>query len=314
MTTFRALNPNLDYPRMAEIMSLISPEPRNLEHLHESDRARPKDAFLFREVALDSSNVLIGWSGMERHTTDPQGFYFVSVTVDPEARGQGVGNALYQRALESLGQSSPKKIIGFVRDNKPDLRQFAEKRGFHIERHQFDSRLDLESFDETPFAGIIEAVEATGIRFSSLAQEGDTETNRRKLYELNKVSALDIPGFEGEFESFEQFSKYVFEASWYDVEGQILAIDGDNYVGIGAVGFSRITKAAFNAFTGVHPEFRGRHLALAVKLLGIRFAKSRGATYFRTGNDSQNAPILHTNRDKLGFVAEPGFYKMVLEV
>jgi ribosomal protein S18 acetylase RimI-like enzyme len=314
MITFRALDPSRDYERMAEIINLTALEPISAQIIEERNRARPKDAFLFREAAIDASDTLIGWCRVERHSTDPTGYYHVGVDVHPEARGQGVGGALFDRAVASFQDTVPKKIIVYVRDNEPFSQHFAEKRGFQIERQQFDSRLELQAFDETPFIGVIEAVEATGIRFSNLALEGDTETNRRKLYELNKISALDIPGFEGEFETFEQFSKYVFEASWFDLEGQILAIYGSEYVALGAVGFSRITKAVFNAFTGVHPKYRGRHLALAVKLLGIRFAKTRGADYFRTGNDSKNAPMLHINRDKLGFIAEPGWYKMVLEV
>ena len=314
MTTFRALNPNLDYPRMAEILSQLESEPTSAAELHEEDQARPKDTFLFREVALDDAGEVIGWNRVERRSTHSAGHYNVRLKIHPKARGQGVGAELFNRVVEALRDAKPVKMFGYVRDDEAFSIRFAEKRGFQIERQQFDSKLNLETFDETLFAGVIEAVEATGIRFSSLANEGDTDANRRRLYELNKITVLDIPGFDSEFEPFEQFSKWVFEASWYDPEGQILAISGNEYVGLGSIGFKELTKSVQVELTGVHPDYRGRHLALAIKLLGIRFAKARGAAYCLTNNDSQNAPMLHINRDKLGFVAEPGFYKMVLEV
>jgi GNAT superfamily N-acetyltransferase len=312
MTTFRTLDPNHDFPQIAEIINLISPEPTSAELLRERDLQRPSDSFLFREVALDSSNIIVGWNRAERYSTDPQGYYWVRVVVHPKAREQGVGGALFDHATTSF--SDALKTIAIVRDNDTASQHFAEKRGFQIERHDFQSKLELATFDETPFAGVLEAVEATQIRLSSLAQEGDTEANRRKLYELNKITFMDIPGFEGEFDSFEDFSKYAFDTSGFDAQGQFLAIDGDEYVALGRLDFPKTARIAYNDFTGVHPKYRGQHLALAVKLLGIRFAKSKGIEFFHTHNDSTNAPMLHINRDKLGFVAEPGTYKMVLEV
>lgn len=60
--------------------------------------------------------------------------------------------------------------------------------------------------------------------------------------------------------------------------------------------------------TGVDREYRGRGIALALKLLTIRRSRALGATYLRTNNDSENAPILHINR-KLGFQPIPGYYR-----
>ncbi len=62
--------------------------------------------------------------------------------------------------------------------------------------------------------------------------------------------------------------------------------------------------------TGVERAYRGRHIALALKLLGIRYAKARGALTIRTNNDSQNVPMLAVNR-KLGYRPEPGIYRLI---
>ena len=63
----------------------------------------------------------------------------------------------------------------------------------------------------------------------------------------------------------------------------------------------------FNAFTGVRREYRGRGIALALKLLAIDFCCRSGAGRVRTNNDSKNAPMLAINR-RLGYLPEPGWY------
>ncbi len=66
---------------------------------------------------------------------------------------------------------------------------------------------------------------------------------------------------------------------------------------------------AHNDMTGVRREYRGRGIALALKLLAIRFARSVGAQEITTSNDSLNAPMLAVNR-KLGYQPQNGQYKL----
>jgi len=70
----------------------------------------------------------------------------------------------------------------------------------------------------------------------------------------------------------------------------------------------------YHEYTGVLREYRGRRIALALKMLGLRTAAACNVPYMRTHNDSMNAPMLRINRDLLGFRAEPGQYKLVLEL
>jgi GNAT superfamily N-acetyltransferase len=234
--------------------------------------------------------------------------FWIEAVVAPEFRRRGIGARLYDDALAFARAQGAMRLECEVRDHEPAWLKFAQARGFEIDRHVFDSTLDLATFDDARFAGVIEAVQAQGIRFFTLADVGNTEENQRKLYELNKRNSLDIPGSEGTFPRFEDFQKFVFGGSWFRAEGQILAADGERWVGLGAVGYFENTNSTCNMHTGVLKEYRGRKIALALKLLAIRYSRTLGAARLRTDNDSQNAPILAINR-KLGYAPEPGVYR-----
>ena len=156
-------------------------------------------------------------------------------------------------------------------------------------------------------------VHAEGFRFFSLAEAGVTDENKHKLYEVNRDAALDDPGNSGSFSDFYAFSKNVFDASWFRADTQILASLADRWVGLSAIGLYPEEGYAYNAFTGVLRDTRGRGLAQALKLQTILLAKKEGARYIRTNNDSHNAPMLAINR-KLGYQPEPGIYSVTCEL
>ena len=84
-------------------------------------------------------------------------------------------------------------------------------------------------------------------------------------------------------------------------------------MGLSAVGYFASDNYMYNLFTGVDRAYRGHKLAQALKSLSIQFAKSYGADYIITHNDSQNVPMLTVNR-KLGYRPLPGVYRMVKQL
>lgn len=93
-----------------------------------------------------------------------------------------------------------------------------------------------------------------------------------------------------------------------------IAKDGDRYVGVVTLKQNEQTQAMYHEYTGVLREYRGRRIALALKMLGVQTALACGVPYLRTHNDSMNGPMLRVNRDLIGFRAESGHYKMVREL
>ncbi len=307
--TIREIDPQTDYERIAAIISFYEPEPVTVEQLREWDAHDFKGQVHRRTVALDTDGHIIGY-GLVMHTPWMKaGKFQLASLVDPACIKQGIGTRLHQDNLEFALENGATTANTWVFEDQAEGVHFAEKHGFAIERHIFESTIDLKTFDESRFAGVIEAVEASGIRLFSLADAGNTVEALQKLWDVNYRTYLDDPASSGEFPQFEEFQKITSE-KWFRPDGQILAADGDTYIGLSAVGYYKDSNSAYNMMTGVLPDYRGRKIALALKLLSIRAAQRWGADYIRTNNDSQNAPMLAVNR-KLGYVAQAGGYRMM---
>jgi GNAT superfamily N-acetyltransferase len=306
----RELDFERDLTRYVELADLLSPEEPYAEAtLREWEENRAKGDIRHRVVAVDDDGWVAGYGKAGRTPWRQPGHFVAEWVVDPAARNRGVGALLYNCLDAFLRAQSAFQVQSPLREGVPEALRFAEKRGFTIDRHIFESALDIASFDDRPFAGTIEAVAATGIRFFTFADLAGTEADQRRLYDLDTVTGLDLPGIDAEgTRPFEQFRKDVLEAHWFRPDGQILAADGDRWVGRASLGETR-PGVMCEMMTGVLREYRGRKIALALKLLGIEFCRRHGATQARTHNNSLNAPMLAINR-KLGYRPEPGHYLM----
>lgn len=245
------------------------------------------------------------------------GEYGLELIVDPACRGRGIGRLLWADALARARERGATRLRTSVANDRPADIGFVERRGFARVANQFDSELDLATFDERRFADIDAAIArltSDGLRFTSMAELGDGEAVRRKLHALNASSANDIPGRDADaaLPPFAAFNRDVCEQPWYQPAGQIVAVVAGTgeFAGMCAVTV-RDDKRAHNLHTGVAREWRGRKLAQALKLIAIRYARGRAATRIDTNNDSRNAPMLAINR-KFGYRRKGGRWQCEL--
>lgn len=308
MTTFRPMELTTDAADMARLYSYTSALPVTVESI--LDWWTPREGEIRLTMLAFDDGRAVGYWDIDRETWMESGHFYVRVIVAPEARGRGLGTQMHADLLRAVREYGATHLNSNVRDNDAKSLEFARKRGYEIEHHSFESCLDLTDFDEHRFDDLTARLHAEGFRFFSLAEAGLTEENKHKLYEVNRDSGLDNPGNDGIFPDYYAFSKDVFEASWFRADTQILAAHADRWVGLSAIGIYSANRHAYNAFTGVLREYRGRGLAQALKLQTILLAKKQGMRYIRTNNDSENAAMLAVNR-KLGYKPEPGYYKVV---
>jgi len=307
MTQFRPLDLEADAAELARLQSYTLPEPVTAESVRDG-WAHHKGEIRTTTLALDEQGLASGFWDVDRETWMRPGHWWLKVLVAPDQRGNGLGARMYSAALDQARQYGATHLESRVSENDAGSTRFAQKRGFQVERHTFVSTLDLASFDEKCFETLRERV--SGFSFFSLAEAGLTGENKRRLYTLNRATALDNPGNHGTFPEYDTFEMNIFNAAWFRADTQILAADGDQWVGLAALSIDDEQRYAYNAFTGVLRDYRGRGLAQALKLHTILLAKRAGMRYIRTDNDSQNAPVLAVNR-KLGYQPESGSYQLL---
>lgn len=161
--------------------------------------------------------------------------------------------------------------------------------------------LTVRTFDSARFTPYVDRCRVAGVSFLSVAESGDGEEERRRLYELNKECSADIPE-RGAFYSYEEYARLRFASPSYDPGGIIVARDADGtWVGMAATSLHLSEGFAFNEMTGVRAAYRGRGISLAMKTLGIAFAARRGAPVIRTIHHPANASAIAMNRT-LGYV------------
>lgn len=303
--TIRPVGPD-DYEAVTRIRNQVRPEPMSVEEMVDADRAREGQPEYIRLVAeLDGKVVGHGWDGANDGL--PEGMFGMGIQVDKAHRGQGIGEALRGALEEHARAHGAKSLEVMVRGEDDASYEWALKRGYYLYRQRTEATLDLASFDFAPFAGSIERVAESGITF--LGQDGlMPEPLMRSAYEVDKATTADVPGYgDANFPTYERWIEdmrpYFTRTYWQ------LAMDGGRVVGISTLEFAGGSDGALTGMTGVLREYRGRGIALALKLLTIKEAQRRGLARMRTNNDPDNPPMLAVNR-KLGYVFIPGPRRM----
>jgi RimJ/RimL family protein N-acetyltransferase len=163
--------------------------------------------------------------------------------------------------------------------------------------------LDVRTFEAAPFVDVIERCRRAGISFTTMAELGDKEPNRRKLYELNRTCSADIPE-RGEFYTYAEYRLQRIERDTYDPATVVIAREGEEWVGMAAASDHREQGHFFNEMTGVVRSHRGRGIAVAMKVLVIERVRALGVPAIQTFHHPDNAAPIALNR-RLGYVDAP---------
>ncbi len=300
-----------DHGRILEIGNTLFPDdnrdtPEEFRHHRERLRAGAHaDVF----AVAEASGVIVGYSHYQHipEQTD-RDRYRVVVGVAAGWRGRGVGGALYAHLDGALRARGARAAESFARETDAHVIGFLVRRGFAEVMRAWEYRFDPRGFDPTPFARYRERVRAGGVVITTLASERDRDPGAlRKAYDLHNAVDADIPS-TSPFQAppFERYLEQNVNGPNALLDGYFIAKIGDEYVGE-----STLRKPGSGAYlsvntTGVRQPYRGRGIAIALKLATIDYARIHECSQIRTWNEINNIGMLAIN-ERLGFVRTPAW-------
>ena len=230
----------------------------------------------------------------------------IMVGVLEASRRSGCGTALFDQTNQFIEGQNPISIATRVSDQDPDSLHFVASRGYLEHKRDFESELVLDEFDPDDHDPVID--EPVSI---APATDHDSPAQRREFHELFEELRVDVPRAEPPIRlEFERFQELVLDDPLFSWEmTRIAAANGQ------MIGFSGIFKTAQEGLldqwlTAVHPKWRGKKLALALKVAVTRRAKELGYKRIRTNNDTRNGPMLAVN-NRMGYRRLPGMITLI---
>lgn len=309
-----------DYPALVALSNAVYADyPWSEEEFrHWDSRYVGGPARMRRLVAEDAHRRIVGWAQYhhEPHEYHPQKLS-IDLGVHPREQGHGIGARLYEALLQELAALDPLVLWARARETSVRGVRFLERRGFVERRRTWESRLEVARFDPRPFRQKAERA-VRGLVLTTVAEERERDPDwLAKLYDLDLEVEADVPRV-GKYtpRPFEEQVRHLLENPSWIPEAHFLVVDGDLYVAQSNLFRSqRLSDVLYQGITGTRRAYRGRGLALALKLRTVEYARRGGYREIRTWNDSLNAPMLHINA-ALGFIRQPAwitFEKVVRE-
>lgn len=244
-------------------------------------------------VATDANTERVVGYGAVRTSRLP--YARLDLMVHPTWRRHGVGGSLLELLLADARALHAITLQARARADNLDALAFLAGRGFEERHRMYGLRLVVADAELTPFLPVVERVGAMGIVLSTYAHE--REHDRGYLPKLHALQNAVLPDWSDPDPapiasmSLEDFARRLQEADPLP-DALYIARCGEEYVGYSGM---------FALGTAVHPAYRGRGLATALKVRTIEYAKRLG--YESAITCTANPAMLAIN-EKLGYRRE----------
>lgn len=301
-----------DYEAVARLLSAAYPEhPTRAAELAREDAATP-ERIRFGRLVLEHDGIFAGhgYYGNMQDVYDPH-LFWVSPTVHPDYQGRGFGRALYRALEEALAPYRPSALFTWSREDWPHRTRFFLRRGFVEVMRSFESRLDLDAFEEGSCDSALEKLAAAGIHIGDLGEFEAVPGHLEKLYRLHTALDAEVPTI-GRYTPppYEEFVKVNLAKRRLVKETYVIAWTADQPIGLTELFFDPNDPGVMTTgLTGVLDEYRGLGVALAMKVRALKTAKLLGYEGVRTWNAGQNEAMLRLNM-RLGFRKRPASIEM----
>jgi GNAT superfamily N-acetyltransferase len=266
-------------------------------------------------LLLGSAPVGFAWHRHEPLDQLPKRYGRIEANLCAELRTTKYLVEAYDFIEKRARASGAEYLFTFVHSRDDLTLATLRARGYREERRHEERELDLVAHG----GHLLNRLEASrarvrdqGIRLLPLAHDHDPE-RYRKIYAMNVQAQQDVPTtipfVPPPFELFMQF----LQSPDIREDRVWIARSDDAVVGISLLSYPPTVGVVYTQWTATARSARGRGVARALKLETLGQAISLGVERVRTGNDSENAPILHLN-DALGYVRIAGRVELLKKV
>lgn len=303
--TLRSFDLATDYSAVTSVVNAAYPAyPFTPESLRHRDEREPEHCLRARWVA-EVGGETVGVGGYEqRSDMYAPGRFELRLYVTPERQCEGIGRALYATVLSALEKLSPTELRTFCQETEPRALRFFAERGFSETMRDGQAYLDLSAFDSESWPTDL----PEGVTIASYEALQNRPGFVEELCALHNAIMADVPplGVRSPV-SADDFARRFLDPHDKRLDGSFAAVGpGGSLIGVSELRNAQdgARKTLWIGLTGVRRDGRGKGVALALKLAAMRWARARGYESLRTGNASDNVPILTLN-ERLGFVREP---------
>jgi GNAT superfamily N-acetyltransferase len=299
--TFRAFDPDRDYPSLVELWNLDnSDQPTSEQWLRSDDRAHSGYRFE-RFMGENEGNPVCAYAVGDAFWSHREGRTNAWFYLHPDWR-EPAFEAILDKAEEDVRRTGADELLFWAREDRPLYGRMLEERGFQVVQRLPVIRLTLSEHEPERWAPDIRRVEENGIRlcdFCELEREGYDWM--LPLYDAHWEMAQDIPSRqEATRRSFEAHCEHFADKELTPREWMFAAMDGDRLVA-----FTRLEPWPGNpgllltTFTGTVRSHRRRGIVTALKAHSLNVAKEREIREVQTDN-LENNPMREINL-RLGF-------------
>jgi GNAT superfamily N-acetyltransferase len=283
----RELDPEPDAEQVVELLVATVPTivTSREEWLHRLQTMPERARLLSLVVEVQNRVVALGGAGLVFFGGDGENG-FLNVRVHPDHRRRGIGAALYHPLRQHVLDLGAARVASMF-DESAESVAFARKRGWREERAETLSALDPRTVS-TPAPSDVELVPVA-------------QLDTHELHRIDEEATRDMPSLVAVDEiPYDEWLGFVWDNPLFMREGSYGAVVDGHVAAISFLTANLQHGRAFNMFTATAREYRGRGLALAVKLASTHWAAENGITQIVTTNDETNAPMLAINR-RLGY-------------
>jgi GNAT superfamily N-acetyltransferase len=176
------ISPDHDYPRLAELIHRVTGVPISAECLRQQDDSTQSARIRWQIVAVEEGRV-VGYADTWRDAEMAAGRFQLTLAVEPERRGRGIGAMLLDDALTFAWEQGGSSLAWCFDMDQAEAVRFAERHGF---------LLDVETGNASP------AGAAASHRYVlTLDGRGGIPEDQAELFTLIRRLSHELPDLAG---------------------------------------------------------------------------------------------------------------------